>query len=223
MNRRTTSVLTTHATQRTHASHHQANGQATEPCGGASPDALFRVDAADPTYTCIGSTTAAQGTCFTTFDGSCITDGIGNYGNNERCTISVLQDTYLNVSGTFIIQGCISNGCRDFFRIDNSTPFATASSLNGVFLPAGTILTWQSNGNTVGAAWTLCGSVCDSANFMLACFHAAQSCVDTHSRPPSRRASHHQRSCHTCTTVRSPRRHPQSVAQWRQLMQCFES
>jgi hypothetical protein len=128
---------------------------------------MFRVVNANPVYACYGPTRTAQGTCFVTQSGGCITDGPNNnYGNNERCTISVLQDTYLTVSGTFSIQGCGNNGCYDYFTInDSTTPLATASSLDGLFLPAGSTMRWRTNGNTVGAGWTLCGSVSNSFLF----------------------------------------------------------
>jgi hypothetical protein len=66
-------------------------------CGGEATTAFFRVTSASPTYTCTGPTTEVQGTCFTTNNGQCVTDGPGNYGNNERCTIEVLRDSVVGL------------------------------------------------------------------------------------------------------------------------------
>jgi hypothetical protein len=135
-------------------------GQTTS-CAAVSADAFFRVVAGAPTYTCNNPTIDSQGTCFTTLNGSCFTDGAGDYGNNERCTVSVLQSGYLTVSGTFDVE-CVGSagGCYDYFTINSSTTKLGAStSLEGVFLPAGTTVNWLSDGSTVRSGWTLCGSV----------------------------------------------------------------
>lgn len=54
-------------------------------CGAEAAGAWFRVTNAVPTYTCSGPTSEIEGTCFTILNGSCVTDGDNDYGNNERC------------------------------------------------------------------------------------------------------------------------------------------
>jgi hypothetical protein len=45
-----------------------------------------------------GPTNDSVGTCFVTASGSCVSNGPRPYGNNERCTVQVLQDGWLSVA-----------------------------------------------------------------------------------------------------------------------------
>jgi len=38
-------------------------------------------------------------------DGRCITDGLGNYGNDENCTFTVLSDAILEAT-EFVTESC---------------------------------------------------------------------------------------------------------------------
>ena len=135
-------------------------------CGVDAVGAYFRVTNAVPTMTCVGPTSEAQGSCFTVNNGTCITDGDGNYGNNERCTIEVLRPGFLTVNGSFNIEGCssFSGNCYDYFTINGSSAeLITSSSLEGVELTAGTTINWISDNSIIRSGWTLCGSVSLSA------------------------------------------------------------
>jgi hypothetical protein len=143
-------------------------------CGVQPASAFFRVTNAVPTMTCNGPTTEAQGTCFTTLDESCVTDGPGNYGNNERCTISVLQDSFLYVSGNFNVEGgtgCSTGGsnCFDYLTINGSYPavpaLITSAAFEGLFVFAGTTIGWVSDNSILRDGWTLCASVRAHATF----------------------------------------------------------
>ena len=118
-------------------------------------EAFFRVVGATPTFACYGPTTEAEGTCFTTLNGSCITDGPGNYGNNERCTIEVLRNSVVSVSGTFSVESYF-----DYFTIGtSSTRVYTASSLQDRVVLAGTTVRWLSDNSATRVGWTLCATV----------------------------------------------------------------
>ena len=104
--------------------------------------------------TCYGPTSEAEGTCFVDQNG-CITDGPGDHGNNERCTIDVLRDSYLYVSGSFDVETFF-----DYFTINgSSTRLDTVAELDFVPIAAGATIRWQSDGSVVNDGWTLCGSV----------------------------------------------------------------
>jgi hypothetical protein len=127
----------------------------TAVCGEEAPDAWFRVVSATPTFSCYGPTTEAEGTCFTTLNGSCITDGPGNYGNNERCTIEVLRSGYLTVQGSFTVEENY-----DYFTINaSSTRLDTAAALENIAIFEGTTISWLSDNSGIEDGWMLCGSV----------------------------------------------------------------
>ena len=133
------------------------------PCGADADGAWFRVTNAAPTMTCSGATSEAEGTCFTINNGTCVTDGPGDYGNSERCTIEVLRAGFLAVYGAYSIESCsdVTGTCSDYFTINSSsTQLNTASSLEGIALTSGTTIRWTSDTMFVGEGWTLCGSVC---------------------------------------------------------------
>lgn len=95
---------------------------------------------------------AAQGTCYTTTSGTCITDGPGNYSNNEFCTITVLRNGFLSVSGPLNLQ--IN---RDYFTFTgDGTRRDTFAELQGRVIGAGQNITWRSDATGVGSAFTLC-------------------------------------------------------------------
>ena len=117
---------------------------------------------ATPTFSCYGPTTEAEGTCFTTLNGSCITDGPGNYGNNECCTIEVLRDTYLYVSGPFVIWSLLESKGADYFTVNDDLKIdenGFGFDFENLYVTAGTTIRWSSDFLQTYAGWTLCGSV----------------------------------------------------------------
>ena len=125
-------------------------------CGALPSGAAFRVSSASPTYTCSlasGPQSEAQGTCYTINSGMCITDGVStSYGNNERCSISVLRSGTLYVSGVLALESCC-----DGFRVPSTSGLLnTYSELNGVQVTAGQVITWSSDFSVVGTGYVLC-------------------------------------------------------------------
>jgi hypothetical protein len=123
----------------------------------AMSNAFFSVSAATPVMTCTGGagpTSATEGTCYTTTSGTCFTDGPGNHGNNERCTINVLQNGVLTVPGTIALETFY-----DYFTIGTSTPrLQTNAQINNLPVTAGTSIAWVSDASVNNAGFTICGS-----------------------------------------------------------------
>lgn len=99
----------------------------------------------------LGPTTSAS-TCYTTTSGTCFTDGPGNYGNNERCAISVLRTTGLRVVGSLSLQAC----CDYFFLTGSTTRYTTATAINNLVLQSGDTLNWRSDFRTTTTGYTIC-------------------------------------------------------------------
>lgn len=126
---------------------------ASPTCNALPSSAFFTVSAASPVYTCGNPNNANQGTCYTTSSGNCFTDGPGNYGNNERCTINILQNGYLSV------QNYASERNYDAFRLSGSSAVLdTIRELDGLAVTAGQTLSWATDGSVVAAGFTICGS-----------------------------------------------------------------
>ena len=130
-------------------------------CGAESADAFFRVTNTVPALTCSAPTSDADGPCFTTLNGSCITDGPGNYGNSERCAIQVLRNSVLSVSGNYEVESYF-----DYFTFGTSSARVdSASSLQGRVVLAGSTIRWQSDGSDTRDGWTLCATVSSAADY----------------------------------------------------------
>lgn len=131
---------------------------AAPPCPPASPNAPFTVLVSSPVQTCAGGggpTSAAQGTCYTTTSGTCFTDGPGNHGNSEGCTIMVNTPTTLTVSGTLSLQRNL-----DYFTVGTSTArLDTTTELNGLAIAPQTPIFWRSSASVTNAGYTICVSV----------------------------------------------------------------
>jgi hypothetical protein len=122
-----------------------------------SSSAFFSVSAAVPIQTCqsgAGPTTAAEGTCYTTTSGTCFTDGPGDHGNNERCTINVLRNAFLATVGTFDVEQNF-----DYFTIGTSTTrLQTSAVINSTTVMAGSTLNWRSDGSVTNSGFTICAT-----------------------------------------------------------------
>ena len=70
---------------------------------------------------------------------SCFTDGAGSYGNNERCSISVLHDTTLS-STSFSTEPNF-----DYLTV-GGTRFSGTSGPQGVAASAGDVISWYTDG-----------------------------------------------------------------------------
>jgi len=127
-------------------------------CAPEAAGAVFRVGGSWPLRACMGSggpSTAAEGTCYVTGGGRCVTDGPNNYGNNERCTIDVLQTTRLVVRSL----GVQSGDDNDYFRVnDTGAQLDTQGELDSVLVEGGSTLDWQTDGGTRRAGWEICAA-----------------------------------------------------------------
>eukprot|EP00035_Acanthoeca_spectabilis_P013574 m.252859 g.252859 ORF g.252859 m.252859 type:complete len:1001 (-) comp15924_c0_seq2:2267-5269(-) len=129
---------------------------ASLPCGPRSANAVFEVTNAVPIHRCVGGggpSTAAEGSCYTTNNGTCITDGPGNFQSNERCTIRLLQDTRLIVHNLQVQLNL------DFFTVNQSLiRLDTVAELDSVLIYAGSTLSWTASAAHQFPGWEICGS-----------------------------------------------------------------
>ncbi|EOD12039.1 hypothetical protein EMIHUDRAFT_247589, partial [Emiliania huxleyi CCMP1516] len=80
---------------------------------------------------------------------SCVTDGPGNYGDNEECTVEVLQTGLLSATEFNTESG------YDYITID-SKRYQGAAGPSNLPVTAGTRFTWQSDGGVTDMGWTIC-------------------------------------------------------------------
>lgn len=93
------------------------------PCAAPTAADFFTVTFTNQGTSCAG----VGGICYTTSSGSCFTDGPGNYGNNERCSILVRR------AGVLAVQGTLGIATGDYFLVSGSnTRRNTARQINGL-------------------------------------------------------------------------------------------
>ena len=95
-----------------------------------------------------------SGPSYCQFDeNGCVTDGPGDYGNNEACTVRVM------VTGTLSATEFSTEGGSDYVTIDGTNYSGTAGP-SKVFVHAGDSFTWSSDQNTnhrkAYSGWTIC-------------------------------------------------------------------
>ena len=95
-------------------------------------------------------------------DGTCFTDGPGNYGRYERCSVVALQNVMVTASEYSVTVG-------DYLTIypvgGPSTGYryqASANAPNNVPLPAGSTITWQADRSGYAGGFTLCATTAPS-------------------------------------------------------------
>jgi len=79
----------------------------------------------------------------------CATDGAGEHGNDEACTIQVNAAGYLTATEFDTESG------YDFVTI-GGTPYQGGIGPHGVAASAGSAFQWQSDGSVTNAGWTIC-------------------------------------------------------------------
>lgn len=90
--------------------------------------------------------------------GACVTDGAGDYGHNENCTVEALRDLYLTATECVVSH-------YDELKIGNQS-YSDCNYLHpqdwpkNVLMPEGSTLTWQTNvgGTIVHPGFTVCAS-----------------------------------------------------------------
>ena len=124
--------------------------------GTLNAEGVFDVQAADaPNQGGAGSFRVTSGTAYCSVDSNgCVTDGPGNHGINERCTIQVLRAGRLSTVGTFRTE------VNYDYLLINGQRYHGTSGPNNVAVAAGSIFSWQSDGSEVNTGWTVCLSGC---------------------------------------------------------------
>jgi hypothetical protein len=93
----------------------------------------------------------ASGPCELSHNGTCVTDGPGNYGNFERC--SMRAETAVSVSASaFDVESR-----WDYITI-GSTRYSGASGPSGVVMATGETFTWYSDGLGTRSGFVICAS-----------------------------------------------------------------
>ena len=81
----------------------------------------------------------------------CATDGVGEHGNDEACTVQVNIDGYLTATEFDTEPG------YDYVTIGVAR-YQGNGGPSGVAVTAGSTFTWQSDGSITNAGWTICFS-----------------------------------------------------------------
>ena len=79
----------------------------------------------------------------------CATDGAGDHGNNEYCTIRVAANGFLTATQFNTESG------YDYVTIDG-TRYQGSTGPSGVAVAAGSNFTWHSDLSVTNAGWTIC-------------------------------------------------------------------
>jgi hypothetical protein len=91
--------------------------------------------------------------CEITQGDMCVTDGAGDYGNNEQCTVQALVGMIVSAEAGFSTESGY-----DYVTI-GGTQYSGTSGPVGVAVNAGGTLHWQSDGSVVGSGFTICGAL----------------------------------------------------------------
>ena len=105
------------------------------------PENLFRI-------------TSGSDGCSLSNDGTCVTDGIGSYSNNERCTIEATAAVTLRVDA-FDTESCCD---RITIRSVQYSGSSTSDGPAGVRMSAGETMTWRSDGSVTRSGWAICAA-----------------------------------------------------------------
>ena len=130
----------------------------TTPVPTAAPTAAPATPAPTPAPT----VACTEGPCMVVSDGhqycqvnasNCASDGEGNYGINERCSIRVMEDGFLSSVGTLDMW----NAGYHYLYIGSGRYGDTRPVIN-VPVSAGSVFTWQSDARfpNIHAGWTVC-------------------------------------------------------------------
>lgn len=95
--------------------------------------------------------TSGSSYCSTTNGGECVTDGAGNYGNGEMCTIRA------NVEVVLRTISFDAESCCDRLTV-NSTRYTGVSGPSGITMSAGSVMTWETDHSVVRAGFIVCAA-----------------------------------------------------------------
>ena len=89
--------------------------------------------------------------CSVSSDGMCITDGSGEYANDEACTIRA--EVAMSITATEFD----TEEDYDFFTV-GATAYSGSTGPTNVQVAAGTVVEWSTDRSYTGAGWTICGT-----------------------------------------------------------------
>ena len=89
--------------------------------------------------------------CHITFNGRCVTDGEGQYGNRENCRVKALRPLSLTTAQYSV------ESSYDYLTV-GGVKFNSGYGPEGMKLPAGSELVWRTDGSSVRAGFTVCAS-----------------------------------------------------------------
>lgn len=84
--------------------------------------------------------------------GTCITDGIGEYGNDEVCTIRA--EVAMSITATEFV----TESGWDLFTV-GATAYSGSTGPTNVQVAAGTVVNWSSDDSNTRAGWTICANL----------------------------------------------------------------
>ena len=108
-----------------------------------------------PTHGGMLEVTNGQAYCQMT-SGNCVTDGAGNYGNDERCTIKVLADGMLTAA-EFDVQRCgAGTRCNCDRVVIGGAYFCGTTGPSNVRVAANDTFQWRSGERNTERGWSIC-------------------------------------------------------------------
>jgi len=90
--------------------------------------------------------------CSVSSDGMCITDGSGDYADDEACTIRA--EVAMSITATEFD----TEECCDSITV-GATAYSGSTGPTNVQVAAGTVVEWSTDGSVTGAGWTICGTL----------------------------------------------------------------
>ena len=97
-----------------------------------------------------GALRVTSGSSYCSIDANgCSTDGSGNHGNNERCTIAV------NAAGTLTATSFSTESGYDYVTIGGQR-FSGSTGPRGVSVAAGSSFSWHTDGSVTRSGWVIC-------------------------------------------------------------------
>ena len=89
--------------------------------------------------------------CQVTNNGACVTDGVGNHGNNERCEVVATRALY--ATAAFFS----TETYFDYITI-GSTRWSGSTGPSNVRMAAGATMSWFADGSVIYAGFTICAT-----------------------------------------------------------------
>ena len=96
--------------------------------------------------------------CQVTNGGTCVTDGAGNHGNAERCTVQATSALYATATHFN------TERCCDHVTIDGTRYSGTTGPVN-VAMAAGDTLAWYADGSITRDGFTICATTATTRGF----------------------------------------------------------